>query len=124
MFSDRTPTFPCDILFGRPKDTSSSPTKSEARLESVHAFARERIKLASERTKTRYDSRPTDHYFKEGDLVCMYNPKATEMPESQVTTELGRTLYYCQEIERCCLPQIAILVCSKLALKICKLATI
>ncbi|GBM70874.1 hypothetical protein AVEN_150943-1 [Araneus ventricosus] len=47
----------------------------EARLESVHAFARERIKLASERMKTRYDSRATDHHFKEGDLVWMYNPK-------------------------------------------------
>ncbi|GBM72726.1 hypothetical protein AVEN_67696-1, partial [Araneus ventricosus] len=73
----------------------------EARLESVHAFARERIKLASERMKTRYDSRATDHHFKEGDLVWMYNP--TERPESQVTAELGMTVYYCQETERCCL---------------------
>ncbi|GBO01648.1 hypothetical protein AVEN_68079-1 [Araneus ventricosus] len=49
--------------------------KLEACLESVHAFARERIKLASERIKTRYDSRATDRYFEEGDLVWMYNPK-------------------------------------------------
>ncbi|GBM89897.1 hypothetical protein AVEN_172172-1 [Araneus ventricosus] len=47
----------------------------EARLESVHAFARERIKLASERMKTRYDSGATGHHFKEGDQVWMYNPK-------------------------------------------------
>ncbi|GBN65283.1 hypothetical protein AVEN_233733-1 [Araneus ventricosus] len=47
----------------------------EARLESVHAFARDRIKLISERIKTRYDFRATDHHFKEGDLVWMYNPK-------------------------------------------------
>ncbi|GBM66164.1 hypothetical protein AVEN_68291-1 [Araneus ventricosus] len=47
----------------------------EARLESVHAFARQRNKLASERMKTRYDSRATDHHFKEGGLVWMYNPK-------------------------------------------------
>ncbi|GBO23810.1 hypothetical protein AVEN_67342-1 [Araneus ventricosus] len=47
----------------------------EARLESVHAFARERIKLASERMKTRYDSGATHHHYKEGDLVWMYNPK-------------------------------------------------
>ncbi|GBN18082.1 hypothetical protein AVEN_217815-1 [Araneus ventricosus] len=37
--SDRTPRFPCDILFGRPGDTSSSPNedlnKLGARLESV-----------------------------------------------------------------------------------------
>ncbi|GBO01593.1 hypothetical protein AVEN_157294-1 [Araneus ventricosus] len=47
----------------------------EARLESVHAFARERIKVASESMNIRYDSRATDHYCKEGDLVWTYNPK-------------------------------------------------
>ncbi|GBM81971.1 hypothetical protein AVEN_76136-1 [Araneus ventricosus] len=70
---------PCDILFGRPSETPSSPIEYvknlKARLESVHAFARERIKLASEQMKTRYDSRATDHHFKEEDLVWMYNPK-------------------------------------------------
>ncbi|GBM92250.1 hypothetical protein AVEN_160291-1 [Araneus ventricosus] len=35
-FSDRTLRFPCDILFGRPRDTPSTPTNSEARLESRH----------------------------------------------------------------------------------------
>ncbi|GBL72222.1 Retrovirus-related Pol polyprotein from transposon 412 [Araneus ventricosus] len=42
----------CHILFGRPSETPSSPNEYmknlEARLESVHAFARELIKLASE----------------------------------------------------------------------------
>ncbi|GBL82395.1 hypothetical protein AVEN_252543-1 [Araneus ventricosus] len=75
MFSDRTLRFPCDILFGRPRDTPSSPTNSEARLESVQASAREQIKLSRERMKTRYDSRAADHHFKEGDLVWMYKPK-------------------------------------------------
>ncbi|GBM09108.1 hypothetical protein AVEN_5290-1 [Araneus ventricosus] len=74
-FSDRTLRFPCDILFGRPRDTPSSPTNSEARLESVQASAREQVELSRERMKIRYDSRATDHHFKEGDLVWMYNPK-------------------------------------------------
>ncbi|GBL57256.1 hypothetical protein AVEN_67690-1 [Araneus ventricosus] len=39
--SDRTPRFPCDILFGRPKNTPFSLTNSEARLKSVQASARE-----------------------------------------------------------------------------------
>ncbi|GBN60394.1 hypothetical protein AVEN_119149-1 [Araneus ventricosus] len=43
---------PCDILFGRPSDTPSSSNEYlnnfETRLEGIHAFARERIKLASE----------------------------------------------------------------------------
>ncbi|GBN83554.1 hypothetical protein AVEN_153952-1 [Araneus ventricosus] len=79
MLFGRTLRVPCDILFGGPSETPSSPNEYmknlEARLESVHAFARERIKLASERMKTRYDSRATYHHFKEGDLVWMYNPK-------------------------------------------------
>ncbi|GBM87336.1 hypothetical protein AVEN_133987-1 [Araneus ventricosus] len=74
-FSDRALRFPCDILFGRPRDTPSSPTNSEARLESVQASAGEQVELSRERMKTRYDSRATDHHFKEGDLVWMYNPK-------------------------------------------------
>ncbi|GBM09383.1 Retrovirus-related Pol polyprotein from transposon 412 [Araneus ventricosus] len=79
MLFGRTLRLPCNILLGRPSETPSSPNEYkknlEVRLESVHAFARERIKLASERTKTRYDSTATDHHFKEGDLVWMYNPK-------------------------------------------------
>ncbi|GBM66820.1 hypothetical protein AVEN_153735-1 [Araneus ventricosus] len=79
MLFGRTLRLLCDILFGRPSETPSSPNEYmknlEARLESVHAFTRERIKLASERMKTRYDSRATDHHFKEGYLVWMYNTK-------------------------------------------------
>ncbi|GBN05205.1 hypothetical protein AVEN_143034-1 [Araneus ventricosus] len=44
MIFGRTLRLPCDILFGRPSDTASSPNEYlknlEARLESVHAFAR------------------------------------------------------------------------------------
>ncbi|GBL91848.1 JmjC domain-containing protein 7 [Araneus ventricosus] len=80
MFSDRTLRFPCHILFRRPRDTPSSPTNSEARLESVQASARERVKLSRERMKTRYDSRATDHHFKEGDIVWMFNPKRLRGP--------------------------------------------
>ncbi|GBM67229.1 hypothetical protein AVEN_208938-1 [Araneus ventricosus] len=65
MFPNQTPRFPCDILFGRPRDTPSSPTNSEARLESVQASAEEEVKLSRERMKTRYDSRVTNHHFKE-----------------------------------------------------------
>ncbi|GBM23053.1 hypothetical protein AVEN_67030-1 [Araneus ventricosus] len=79
MLFGRTLRLPCDILFGRPSDTPSSPSEYlnylEARLESVHVFARVRIKLTSERMKTRYDSVATNHHFKEGDQVWVCNPK-------------------------------------------------
>ncbi|GBM35521.1 hypothetical protein AVEN_106753-1 [Araneus ventricosus] len=79
MLFDRTPRLPYDILFGRPNDTPSSPNEYlnnlETCLERVHAFTRERIKLSSKQMRTRYDSRATDHHFKEGDQVWMYNLK-------------------------------------------------
>ncbi|GBM36102.1 hypothetical protein AVEN_179098-1 [Araneus ventricosus] len=79
MLFGRTLRLPCDILFGRPRDTPSSPNEylnnSEVRLERIYAFARERIKFSSERMKIRYDTGPTDHHFKEDDQVWMYNPK-------------------------------------------------
>ncbi|GBM52020.1 hypothetical protein AVEN_119670-1 [Araneus ventricosus] len=77
--SDRTPSFPCGILFGRPEDTPSSPNedlnKLGARLESVQTSDRERVKLSRVRKKIHYDSGATEHHFKKGDLVWMYNPK-------------------------------------------------
>ncbi|GFW04467.1 hypothetical protein TNCV_878361 [Trichonephila clavipes] len=69
---------PCDLLFGRPPDTPSSPEEYvqnlQARFEDVHNLARERINLRTEKIKTRYDTKATGHQFKEGDKVWLYNP--------------------------------------------------
>ncbi|GBM51208.1 hypothetical protein AVEN_85927-1 [Araneus ventricosus] len=93
------------ILFGRPSDTPSSPNEYlnnlEALLERLRAFVGQRIKYASERVKARYDSGATGHHFKEGDKVWMYNPKRLRGSEPETAAELGRTLYYRQETERC-----------------------
>ncbi|GFY02361.1 retrovirus-related Pol polyprotein from transposon 412 [Trichonephila clavipes] len=68
----------CDLLFGRPPDTPSSPEEYmqnfQARFEDVHNLARERINLRTEKMKTRYDTKATGHQFKEGDKVWFYNP--------------------------------------------------
>ncbi|GBL91310.1 Gag-Pol polyprotein [Araneus ventricosus] len=98
MLFGRTVRFLCDILFGKPSDTPSSPNEYlnnlEARLVSVHAFARERIKLASERMKTSYDSGATNHHFKDGDQVWMYNPKRQRglSPKLQQNWEVPYTI--------------------------------
>ncbi|GFW27444.1 hypothetical protein TNCV_162891 [Trichonephila clavipes] len=69
---------PCDLLFGRPPDTPSSPEEYvqnlQARFEDVHNLAREWINLRTEKMKTRYDTKATGHQFKEGDKVWFYNP--------------------------------------------------
>ncbi|GFX54427.1 retrovirus-related Pol polyprotein from transposon 412 [Trichonephila clavipes] len=68
----------CDLLFGRPPDTPSSPEdyvqNLQARFEDVHNLARERINLRTEKMTTRYDTKATGHQFKEGDKVWFYNP--------------------------------------------------
>ncbi|GBM23664.1 hypothetical protein AVEN_117408-1 [Araneus ventricosus] len=90
MLFGRTLRLPCDILCGRPNDTPSSPNEYLNNLEARlgNAFARERIKLASELMKTCYDSGATDHHFKDGDQVWMYNPKRRRGPSPKHTHNL------------------------------------
>ncbi|GFV77256.1 hypothetical protein TNCV_444861 [Trichonephila clavipes] len=78
MLFGRDLRLPCDLLFGRPPDTPSSPEEYvqnlQARFEDVHNLARERINLRTEKMKTRYDTKATGHQFKEGEKVWFYNP--------------------------------------------------
>ena len=78
MLFGRELRLPCDLFFGRPPDTPSSPEEYlrdlQARFEDVHNFARERISMATERMKTRYDIKATNHEFQEGEKVWLWNP--------------------------------------------------
>ena len=78
MLFGRSLRLPCDLLFGKPQDAPSSPdqyvSNLEARLESIHRFARDRINLVSDKMKTRYDARAREPDFKEGDRVWLFNP--------------------------------------------------
>ena len=78
MLFGRELRLPCDLLFGCPPDTPSSPEDYvqdlQTRLEDVHEFARGRINIATEKMKTRYDTRATEHEFQEGDKVWFWNP--------------------------------------------------
>ncbi|GFW23496.1 integrase core domain protein [Trichonephila clavipes] len=49
--------------------------KLQARMEEMHHLARERIGMASEKMKTRYNARATGHNFQKGDKVWLWNPK-------------------------------------------------
>ncbi|GFW97134.1 integrase core domain protein [Trichonephila clavipes] len=66
-------------LENRPSDAPLAPEeyveKLQARMEEIHHLARERIGMASEKLKTRYDARATGHDFHEGDKVWLWNPK-------------------------------------------------
>ncbi|GFV47320.1 retrovirus-related Pol polyprotein from transposon 412 [Trichonephila clavipes] len=70
---------PADLLFSHPPDAPLAPEeyieKLQARMEEMHHLARERIGMASEKMKTRYDTRATGHNFHESDKVWLWNPK-------------------------------------------------
>ncbi|GFV05612.1 retrovirus-related Pol polyprotein from transposon 412 [Trichonephila clavipes] len=70
---------PADLLFSRPPYAPLAPEeyieKLQARMEEIQHLARERISMASEKMKTRYDARATGHDFHEGDKVWLWNPK-------------------------------------------------
>ncbi|GFX29206.1 retrovirus-related Pol polyprotein from transposon 412 [Trichonephila clavipes] len=79
MLFGRDLRLPADLLFSRPPDAPLAPEKYieklQARMEEMHHLARERISMASEKMKTRYDARATGHDFHEGDKVWLWNPK-------------------------------------------------
>ncbi|GFU77273.1 retrovirus-related Pol polyprotein from transposon 412 [Trichonephila clavipes] len=75
MLFGRDLHLPADLLFSRPQDAPLAPEeyieKLQARMEEMHHLARERIGMASEKMKTRYDARATGHDFHEGDKVWL-----------------------------------------------------
>ncbi|GFX51285.1 retrovirus-related Pol polyprotein from transposon 412 [Trichonephila clavipes] len=79
MLFGRDLRLPADLLFSRPPDAPLAPEeyieKLQARMEEMHHLARERIGMASEKMKTRYDARATGHDFHEGDKVWLWNRK-------------------------------------------------
>ncbi|GFW14539.1 retrovirus-related Pol polyprotein from transposon 412 [Trichonephila clavipes] len=79
MLFGRDLRLPADLLFSWPPDAPLTPAvyieKLHARMEEMHHLARERIDMASEKMKTRYDARATGHDFHEGDKVWLWNPK-------------------------------------------------
>ncbi|GFV15901.1 retrovirus-related Pol polyprotein from transposon 412 [Trichonephila clavipes] len=70
---------PADLLFSRPPDAPMAPKeyieKLQERMEEMHHLSRERIGMAAEKMKTRYDARATGHDFREDDKVWLWNPK-------------------------------------------------
>ncbi|GFY08216.1 hypothetical protein TNCV_1356271 [Trichonephila clavipes] len=98
MLFGRDLRLPADLLFSRPPDAPLVPEeyieKLQARMEEMHHLARERIGMASEKMKTRYDARATGHDFHEGDKVWLWNPKCRKglSPKLQTNWEGSYTV--------------------------------
>jgi hypothetical protein len=66
---------PCDLLFGEPADKERPTTDQAAdlvdHLHDIHNYARQHLKLASDRMKTRYDKQANSAGYQEGDMVWL-----------------------------------------------------
>jgi hypothetical protein len=72
---------PCDLLFGAPPDKEQSTTDYVAdlveRLHDTNHYARQHLRVASDRMKARYDRLANSTGFQEGDRVWLYRPTRT-----------------------------------------------
>lgn len=71
---------PCDLVFGSAGTSNEEGATSyvENLRESLlitHQLVRQRMNIASDRMKARYDVRANPRQFNEGDLVWLYNPQ-------------------------------------------------
>ena len=69
---------PVDLLLGRPEEPATTTDYCELlqeRLEQVHSYARENLKISTARAKNYYDLHADDVTFKEGDAVWLHNPR-------------------------------------------------
>ena len=69
---------PIDLLMSRSEESLPVHTyneKLQQHLEQVHHYARESLKLASDRMKSYYDVHAEHKTFREGDVVWLYNPR-------------------------------------------------
>ena len=70
---------PCDLAFGTPNNEEVTVTdyvdELKVKLLDVHELARERLRVASTRMKTRYDLKANSAGFQHGDKVWLWNPQ-------------------------------------------------
>ena len=81
MMLGRHINLPIDLeIGGQPEDTDEIPSPVEflmrlkERMEVIHRFARENMKMASERQKKYYDLKARCHLYQRGDAVWLHNP--------------------------------------------------
>ena len=105
---------PCDLLFGVPPDKEQPTTDYAAdlvdHLHDIHNYARQHLKLASDRMKTRYDKLANSAGYDEGDRVWLYRPtrrkgKSPKLQASwegpyKVVTRINDVVYRIQKTPR------------------------
>ncbi|KAJ8932554.1 hypothetical protein NQ318_004708 [Aromia moschata] len=78
------------------------------RMDRIHQFAREKLKIHSDKMKQRLDTTSTETAFKPGDAVWLYAPKRTKGKKSKASEQLGRPVHHNKENQRPGLPHPAV----------------
>ncbi|KAJ8961686.1 hypothetical protein NQ318_021285 [Aromia moschata] len=83
LTSGREMKLPTDLILGRPLEENQERSLPEfvedlrERLNRIHRFASEKLKMHSDKMKQRLDTTSTETAFKPGDAVWLYAPKRT-----------------------------------------------
>ncbi|KAJ8962905.1 hypothetical protein NQ318_001316 [Aromia moschata] len=81
LTSGREMKLPTDLMLGRPLEETEERSLPEfvedlrKRMDRIHRFAREKLKIHSDKMKQRLDTTSTETAFKPGDAVWLYAPK-------------------------------------------------
>ncbi|KAJ8957186.1 hypothetical protein NQ318_007748 [Aromia moschata] len=84
LTSGREMKLPTDLMLGRPLGETEERSLPEfvedlrERMDRIHRFAREKLKIHSDKMKQRLDTTSTETAFKPGDAVWLYAPKRTK----------------------------------------------
>ncbi|KAJ8962301.1 hypothetical protein NQ318_018280 [Aromia moschata] len=84
LTSGREMKLPTDLILGRPLEENQERSLPEfvedlrERLNRIHRFASEKLKMHSDKMKQRLDTTSTETAFKPGDAVWLYAPKRTK----------------------------------------------
>ncbi|KAJ8944534.1 hypothetical protein NQ318_009697 [Aromia moschata] len=84
LTSGREMKLPIDLMLGRPLEETEERSLPEfvedlrERMDRIHRFAREKLKIHSDKMKQRLDTTSTETAFKPGDAVWLYAPKRTK----------------------------------------------
>ncbi|KAJ8948524.1 hypothetical protein NQ318_000064, partial [Aromia moschata] len=84
LTSGREMKLPTDLMLGRPLEETEERSLPEfvedlrERMDRIHRFAREKLKIHSDKMKQRLDTTSTETAFKPGDAVWLYAPKRTK----------------------------------------------
>ncbi|KAJ8961434.1 hypothetical protein NQ318_014681 [Aromia moschata] len=84
LTSGREMKLPTDLMLGRPPEETEERSLPEfvedlrERMDRIHRFAREKLKIHSDKMRQRLDTTSTETAFKPGDAVWLYTPKRTK----------------------------------------------